>query len=270
MQRKYLIISIVLLLTTLYLNMVCLAETRELHLAGTINNKFKIHMSIRIYENQVNGEYYYDTYKEPIYIYGHIDGSNIVLHENGYPGGIGEFRGNFVTSQKIEGIWTYYLYQYKKYKFSLETYEEKVADQDQENALNVKFIGYTLIANGNEKKVSISLKKDLNAAGEYNCELIYQTFKNDNYYLLIEGSGSTLTHSSPTGQAGCGYEFNLVWLHLDRDLNIIKRQSLLYNSYSGAECHDKQINKDKITLTVNDQKYRYDRNSPENGMIMIN
>jgi hypothetical protein len=74
---------------------------------GTINKTIRIRMTLRQDEQMLTGSYYYEKVGKDIVLNGSVNEQQVVINEfddGGKPTGV--FKGRFVTSDSIEGVWT--------------------------------------------------------------------------------------------------------------------------------------------------------------------
>ena len=75
--------------------------------SGTINNKYKIQMSIFPLNNELVGTYYYESQKIDLELKGKADEKNVILYEYDETGNnTGVFQGTMKTVDSISGTWT--------------------------------------------------------------------------------------------------------------------------------------------------------------------
>ncbi len=81
---------------------------QKMSLAGTINGKLRIQMTLQAEGNNLKGKYFYESQKKDIALSGTVDNErNITLSESDTLGNpTGSFKGKFVSEGRVEGQWS--------------------------------------------------------------------------------------------------------------------------------------------------------------------
>jgi hypothetical protein len=253
-----------------------LSSTPQIYLTGKIGN-YPVAMTLFLYPKTIYGFYSYEGKNSFLELAGELDSGRILLYEYVHHENTGVFEGK-VLLNNISGIWkSANKMNASSLPFDLSSKAGSFESDHIRSATDRMF----LVTSSNQSAV-LDLNKELSYS-VISCKKVFSEKKNDELYIVILLEEFSLGGCRERGYCGCGVETHLVWVHLKRQFNILKKSTALVGSCTknidpeeGGEIEEFFSDRNRTTLRVSGELFAgeygarseigFDKNYPEKGI----